>query len=90
MLNAVRHGAVTAEIAGRLNEMGARPQPTDGAITLATTNGIVNRINAHASSLKLPGPCSSPPAPRSTGSSGGVARIPADARTRAEGGRAGR
>ena len=31
---------VTAEIAGRLNEMGARPHPTDGAITLATTNGI--------------------------------------------------
>ena len=46
MLNAVRHGHVTAEIASRLNEMGARPAPTDGAITLATTNGTVTRINA--------------------------------------------
>lgn len=54
MLNAVRHGAVTAEIAGRLNEMGARPHPTDGAITLATTNGIVTRIN-HTQLAKLPG-----------------------------------
>lgn len=54
MLNAVRHGAVTAEIAGRLNEMGARPHPTDGAITLATTNGIVTRING-TQLLKLPG-----------------------------------
>jgi ATP-dependent DNA helicase PIF1 len=54
MLNAVRHGAVTAEIAGRLNEMGARPHPTDGAITLATTNGIVTRING-TQLAKLPG-----------------------------------
>ncbi|MDQ1606016.1 MAG: ATP-dependent helicase, partial [Microbacteriaceae bacterium] len=46
MLNAVRHGQVTAEIAARLNETGARPAPTDGAITLATTNSTVNRINA--------------------------------------------
>jgi len=48
MLNAVRHGRVTAEIAGRLNETGARPAPTDGAITLATTNSTVTRINATA------------------------------------------
>jgi ATP-dependent exoDNAse (exonuclease V) alpha subunit len=54
MLNAVRHGAVTAEIAGRLNEMGARPHPTEGAITLATTNGTVTRINA-TQLQKLPG-----------------------------------
>ncbi len=54
MLNAVRHGAVTAEIAGRLNEAGARPHPTDGAITLATTNGIVTRINA-TQLARLPG-----------------------------------
>ena len=54
MLNAVRHGQVTAEIAGRLNEMGARPQPTDGAITLATTNGTVTRINA-TELQRLPG-----------------------------------
>jgi ATP-dependent exoDNAse (exonuclease V) alpha subunit len=50
----VRHGSVTAEIAGRLNEMGARPAPTDGAITLATTNGTVTRINA-TELARLPG-----------------------------------
>jgi len=54
MLNAVRHGQVTAEIAARLNETGARPAPTDGAITLATTNSTVNRINA-TELAKLPG-----------------------------------
>jgi len=54
MLNAVRHGRVTAEIAGRLNETGARPAPTDGAITLATTNSTVNRINA-SELARLPG-----------------------------------
>ncbi|MFT2817463.1 ATP-dependent DNA helicase [Leifsonia sp. A12D58] len=48
MLNAVRHGQVTAEIAGALNAMGARPAPTEGAITLATRNDAVNRINASA------------------------------------------
>ncbi|HEY5229423.1 MAG TPA: AAA family ATPase, partial [Galbitalea sp.] len=41
MLNAVRHGRVTAEIAKRLNDTGARPAPLDGAITLATTNSTV-------------------------------------------------
>ncbi|WP_168625940.1 AAA family ATPase [Cryobacterium sp. BB307] len=46
LLNAVRHGMVTAEIAGRLNAVGARPAPTDDAITLATRNDTVNRINA--------------------------------------------
>ncbi|WP_295575981.1 ATP-dependent RecD-like DNA helicase [uncultured Microbacterium sp.] len=50
MLNAVRHGVVTAEIADALNTMGARtpPEPVDGEppiITLATRNDIVNRIN---------------------------------------------
>jgi ATP-dependent exoDNAse (exonuclease V) alpha subunit len=54
MLNAVRHGRVTAEIAARLNETGARPAPTDGAITLATTNSTVSRINA-AELARLPG-----------------------------------
>lgn len=48
MLNAVRHGQVTAEIAGTLNAMGARPAPDEGAITLATRNDSVNRINASA------------------------------------------
>jgi ATP-dependent DNA helicase PIF1 len=54
MLNAVRHGMVTAEIAGRLNETGARAAPTDGTITLATRNDTVNRINA-AALARLPG-----------------------------------
>ena len=46
MLNAVRHGMVTAEIAQRLNETGARTPPSSEIITLATTNATVNRINA--------------------------------------------
>ncbi len=54
LLNAVRHGRVTAEIAARLNEVGARSAPTDGAITLATTNGTVTRINA-TELARLPG-----------------------------------
>jgi ATP-dependent exoDNAse (exonuclease V) alpha subunit len=54
MLNAVRHGRVTAEIAERLNETGARPAPTDDAITLATVNSTVNRINA-TELARLPG-----------------------------------
>jgi len=54
MLNAVRHGRVTKEIADRLNSVGARPQPDDGTITLATRNDTVNRINASAL-RRLPG-----------------------------------
>jgi ATP-dependent exoDNAse (exonuclease V) alpha subunit len=54
MLNAVRHGQVTKEIADRLNEVGARPAPDDGTITLATRNDTVNRINAQALE-RLPG-----------------------------------
>jgi ATP-dependent exoDNAse (exonuclease V) alpha subunit len=50
MLNAVRHGVVTADIAQMLNDTGARrpPEPADGEtpiITLATRNDIVNSIN---------------------------------------------
>lgn len=45
MLDAVRHGMVTREIADRLNGVGARPAPTDGTITLATRNDTVRRIN---------------------------------------------
>ncbi|MFK4836467.1 ATP-dependent RecD-like DNA helicase [Microbacterium sp. ZW T2_14] len=50
MLNAVRHGHVTADIAQVLNDTGARtpPDPVDGEhpiITLATRNDIVNNIN---------------------------------------------
>ncbi|WP_091187031.1 ATP-dependent DNA helicase [Paramicrobacterium humi] len=54
MLNAVRHGQVTAEIAGRLNSMGARRPPDDGVITLASRNASVNRIN-NAALARLPG-----------------------------------
>ncbi|MFJ2367833.1 ATP-dependent RecD-like DNA helicase [Microbacterium sp. NPDC087665] len=50
MLNAVRYGRVTAEIAGVLNSHGARPAPDPEPgevpmITLATRNDIVNGIN---------------------------------------------
>jgi ATP-dependent DNA helicase PIF1 len=54
MLNAVRHGRVTAEIAERLNTTGARTPPADDIITLATTNAAVNRINA-TELARLPG-----------------------------------
>jgi ATP-dependent DNA helicase PIF1 len=54
MLNAVRHGRVTAEIAERLNTTGARTPPVDDIITLATTNAAVNRINA-TELARLPG-----------------------------------
>lgn len=54
LLNAVRHGMVTAEMAGRLNSVGARPAPEDGTITLATTNQTVTRINQSALG-RLPG-----------------------------------
>lgn len=54
MLNAVRHGMVTKEIADRLNTVGARPAPDDGVITLASRNDAVNRINA-AALKRLPG-----------------------------------
>ncbi|MDF2507697.1 MAG: helicase [Microbacterium sp.] len=51
MLNAVRYGRVTAEIADVLNTQGARtpPDPEPGEvpmITLATRNDIVNKINS--------------------------------------------
>lgn len=54
LLTAVRHGFVTAEMAHRLNTVGARPAPAEGAITLATTNSTVTRIN-QLSLAKLPG-----------------------------------
>ncbi|MBI5162127.1 MAG: AAA family ATPase [Micrococcales bacterium] len=54
LLTAVRHGAVTAEMAERLNAVGARRAPDDGTITLATTNATVARINAQALG-RLPG-----------------------------------
>lgn len=45
ILNAVRHGVVTAPMAARLNEAGSRPAPTTDVITLATRNDAVQRIN---------------------------------------------
>ncbi|TPW76825.1 ATP-dependent RecD-like DNA helicase [Schumannella sp. 10F1B-5-1] len=54
LLTAVRHGSVTAEMAHRLNTVGARPAPDDGTITLATTNATVNRINGQQLA-RLPG-----------------------------------
>lgn len=54
LLTAVRHGTVTAEMARRLNAVGARPTPGDGTITLATINATVTRINRDALA-RLPG-----------------------------------
>lgn len=54
MLNAVRHGRVTAEMAGALNGAGARAIPAEPPITLATRNDSVTRINARALAA-LPG-----------------------------------
>jgi ATP-dependent exoDNAse (exonuclease V) alpha subunit len=48
MLNAVRFGQVTKEIADRLNSIGARSVPRERPITLASRNDTVNRINASA------------------------------------------
>lgn len=45
LLNAVRHGLVTAEQAQKLNTMGAREVPNPRPITLATTNHRVTSIN---------------------------------------------
>lgn len=60
MLDAVRHGRVTADIAAALNDAGARTPPTAAAsavpiITLATRNDIVNAINRRHLDA-LPGP----------------------------------
>ena len=54
LLTAVRHGEVTPEMGRRLNEVGGRPAPDDGAITLATTNATVTRING-TELARLPG-----------------------------------
>lgn len=45
ILGAVRYGMVDEDMANELNAAGARPAP-DGALTLATTNATVARINA--------------------------------------------
>ena len=83
MLNAVRYGVVTAEIAGALNAAGARPvpAPTDGEppiITLATRNDIVNRINQRHLDA-LPGPVQTARADITGDFGRGDASYPADA-----------
>ena len=83
MLNAVRYGVVTAEIAGQLNAAGARPvpEPADGEppiITLATRNDIVNRINQRHLDA-LPGPVQTARAEVSGDFGRGEAGYPADA-----------
>ena len=54
LLTAVRHGAVTREMAQRLNEVGGRPLPEDRPLTLASTNAAVATINRRALA-ELPG-----------------------------------
>lgn len=83
MLNAVRYGVVTAEIAGALNAAGARPvpEPAEGEppiITLATRNDIVNRINQRHLDA-LPGPVQTARAEISGDFGRGDAGYPADA-----------
>ncbi|EIC07412.1 hypothetical protein HMPREF1529_01085 [Microbacterium sp. oral taxon 186 str. F0373] len=82
MLNAVRHGVVTAEIAGMLNAAGARPvpEPVEGEppiITLATRNDIVSRINQRHLDA-LPGPVQTARADVSGDFGRGEASYPAD------------
>jgi ATP-dependent DNA helicase PIF1 len=82
MLNAVRHGVVTAEIAGALNAAGARtpPEPAAGEvpiITLATRNDIVSRINQRHLDA-LPGPAQTARAEISGDFGRGDASYPAD------------
>lgn len=54
LLTAVRHGHVTAEMAARLNAVGARPLPRTPPLTLASRNDTVAAINA-AALAALPG-----------------------------------
>lgn len=54
LLTAVRHGRVTAPMAGALNETGARPVPADRPLTLASRNDTVATIN-RAALAALPG-----------------------------------
>ena len=78
LLTAVRYGQVTAEMAARLNEVGARPAPDDGTITLASRNATVTRINAQRLEL-LPGR-SMTAAAEVIGDFGGARTFPADER----------
>ena len=82
MLNAVRHGVVTADIADALNAAGSRkpPAPVEGEvpiITLATRNDIVSRINQRHLDA-LPGPVQTARAEISGDFGRGDAAYPAD------------
>ncbi|MBB4665844.1 ATP-dependent exoDNAse (exonuclease V) alpha subunit [Microbacterium marinum] len=82
MLNAVRHGIVTADIADALNAAGSRkpPAPVEGEvpiITLATRNDIVSRINQRHLDA-LPGPVQTARAEISGDFGRGDAAYPAD------------
>lgn len=76
ILNGVRYGQVTADMAERLNSVGARPAPDDGAITLATRNDRVTQINAKRLDA-LPGSAMTATA-EITGDFGGERNYPAD------------
>lgn len=83
MLNAVRYGRVTAEIAGTLNAQGARTPPESEPgevpiITLATRNDIVNGINKRHLAA-LPGREQTAQAEVSGDFGRGEANYPADA-----------
>ncbi|MEJ1090537.1 AAA family ATPase [Microbacterium sp. Mu-43] len=83
MLNAVRYGRVTADIAEVLNAHGARtpPEPEPGEvpiITLATRNDIVNGINRRHLEA-LPGKAQTATAEVSGDFGRGEANYPADA-----------
>ncbi|GAA5035984.1 ATP-dependent RecD-like DNA helicase [Microbacterium fluvii] len=83
MLNAVRHGRVTADIAQVLNDTGARtpPEQVEGEppiITLATRNDIVNNINRRHLDA-LPGRAQTASAEISGDFGRGEAGYPADA-----------
>jgi ATP-dependent DNA helicase PIF1 len=86
LLNAVRHGVVTADMAEMLNSTGARKPPEPSAdespiITLATRNDIVNRINQRHLDA-LPGPVQTAQAEVSGDFGRGEAAYPADAELR--------
>ncbi|RRJ86573.1 helicase [Gulosibacter macacae] len=78
LLTSVRYGRVTADEAGRLNTVGARPAPHDGIITLASKNATVSRINARELE-RLPGRSMTADA-EVIGDFGGARTFPADER----------
>lgn len=47
ILNKIRHGEVSNELLGELNQRADCPVPNEGIITLAITNNIATSINSH-------------------------------------------